>query len=91
MDSFTVNVGDGARKLQGAPLGAILAALGPAPEAMTVTLVGAEGAVSLPLAEVLADNAIRLFTVFTPERVSFAVARTDGTLLAANLTGIEVR
>lgn len=47
--------------------------------------------VSLPLAEVLVDNAIRLFTVFTPERVSFAVARTDGTLLAANLTGIEVR
>lgn len=91
MDSFTVNVGDGARKLQGVPLGAILAALGPAPEATTVTLVGAEGAVSLPLAEVLVDNAIRLFTVFTPERVSFAVARTDGTLLAANLTGIEVR
>ncbi len=90
MDSFTLNVDGAARKLQGAPLGAVLAALEPAAGAATVTLASAEGATSLPLSEVLADDKIRLFTLITPETVRFAVARTDGTVLAADVTGIVV-
>lgn len=91
MDSFMIDVGEGPRKLQGVPLGAVLTALGPTPEATTVVLVGADGLTALPLTDVLASADIRLFTVITPEQVGFAVARTDGTVLARAVTAIEVR
>ncbi|MBN1922575.1 MAG: ECF transporter S component [Anaerolineae bacterium] len=90
MDATTVNIGDGARKLQGAPLGAVLAALEPAADATTVTLVSPEGKTEIPLAELVADDDIRLFTALTPEWVRFVVARTDGSILSNGVTEIQV-
>ena len=91
MDSYTVDIGDGARKLQGVPLSAVLAALEPAAGATAVMLASTEGQTEIPLAEVMADDDIRLFTVFTPEWVRFVVARTDGNILSNDVTEIQVQ
>lgn len=94
MDAYTINIGDGARKLQGVPLSAVLAALEPAADATTVTLVSAEGEtempLAIPLAAIMADDDIRLFTVFTPEWVRFVVARTDGSILSHGVIEVQV-
>ena len=47
--------------------------------------------VTLSLADVLASDDVRLFTVIHPDAVTFAVARMDGTILAEPVTSIEVR
>ncbi len=90
MDSINLDLGEGARKVQGAPLGAILTAQQPTAEATTINLHTADGLVSLPLADVLADSDVRLFTVVGEESLSFAVARMDGTVIAPHVTAIEV-
>jgi hypothetical protein len=50
-----------------------------------------DGPISLPLDEVLADDDLRLFTVIGEGDVTFALARMDGEVLAAQVTRIEVR
>lgn len=93
MDSARLDLGDGPRKVQGVPLGLVLQSMGPQPQAGEVVLHRAAGAepVELPLSQVLADDEIRLFAVIDEAGVSFAVARVDGTVLAAEVTWIEVR
>jgi hypothetical protein len=46
--------------------------------------------VSLPLAEVLADDGLRVFTVIGEDDVTFALAHMEGQVLASNVTRIEV-
>ena len=46
---------------------------------------------SLPLADVLADDNLRLFTVIGEADVTFALARVEGEVLAARVTRIEVK
>jgi hypothetical protein len=91
MDSVRIDVGGGPQKLQGVPLGQVLKAMEPLPEATTVLLHAAIGPVSLPLSGVLEDDDVRIFTVIGEADVTFAVARMDGTVLAAQVTEIEVR
>jgi hypothetical protein len=50
-----------------------------------------DGAVSLPLGDVLAGDDLRLFTIIGEADVTFALARLGGEVLAAQVTHIEVR
>ena len=98
MDSTSLDVGEGPKKYQGTPLGQVLQAMNPRPEATTVLLYApalnaAEGngePVSMPLADVLGDD-LRIFTVIGGTDVSFAVARMDGEVILSKITHIEVR
>jgi len=63
----------------------------PLPEAMTVWVYTDGETVSLPLADVLDDDDLRLFTVIGESDVTFALARMQGQVLAAQAVRIEVR
>jgi hypothetical protein len=91
MDSTRLDVGRGGAKYQGAPLGAVLQSMEPAPAATAVVVRAGEDPVSLPLSEVLADDDLRLFTIIGDEDVSFALARMSGEVLAYPVTGIDVQ
>ena len=90
MDSTRLDLGDGPRKLQGVPLGKVLESMEPAAGAGTVVVYSGEEQASLSLAEVLADDELWLFTVIGDAEVTFALARMDGEVLSARVTGIEV-
>jgi DMSO/TMAO reductase YedYZ molybdopterin-dependent catalytic subunit len=90
MDSTRLDLGDGPRKIQGMPLGIVLAAMEPLAGAATVAVHTGGEPVSLSLAEVLADDGLRVFTVIGQDDVTFALARMEGQVLAANVTRIEV-
>jgi hypothetical protein len=91
MDSTRLDVGDGPRKLQGVSLGKVLGAMNPQAGAeMVVVHTGAEP-ISLPLADVLADDDLRLFTVIGEDDVTFALARVEGEIVAAQVMRIEVK
>jgi DMSO/TMAO reductase YedYZ molybdopterin-dependent catalytic subunit len=91
MDSTRLDVGEGPQKYQGAPLGQVLEAMGLQPGASTVVINRAGDPISIPLEVVLDDDGVRVFAIIGEEKVSFAVARMDGEVLAADTTGIEVR
>jgi ABC-type thiamin/hydroxymethylpyrimidine transport system permease subunit/DMSO/TMAO reductase YedYZ molybdopterin-dependent catalytic subunit len=91
MDAANLDLGKGPRKLQGVPLGKVLRAMEPQPEADTVILQTAGDLVALPLSEVLGDDDLRLFTVIGEEDISFALGRMGGQVLAAQVTSIEVQ
>jgi ABC-type thiamin/hydroxymethylpyrimidine transport system permease subunit len=91
MDSTRLDLGGGTQKLQGAPLGQVLATMQPQSGAATVVLYTGEEPLSLPLADVLNDDDVRIFTVIGEDNVSFAVARMGGEVLAAQVTRIEVK
>jgi len=93
MDSTTVDVGAGPQKLQGTPLGRVLASMSPLDDAAEVVARTPDGEVTLSLADVLADDDVRLFTAFGDEGEgsSFAIARMNGAVLATHVTSLEVR
>jgi ABC-type thiamin/hydroxymethylpyrimidine transport system permease subunit/DMSO/TMAO reductase YedYZ molybdopterin-dependent catalytic subunit len=90
MDSTQLDLGQGSKKYQGAPLGSVLNQMEPQEGASTVVLHTEGEPVRLPLDEVMADKDIRLFTAFHGADVSFAVARMGGEVLAYPVTRIEV-
>ena len=91
MDSTRIDLGDGPVKLQGVPLGKVLASMEPQARATRVILQTSEAPLSLNLAEVLSDDDLRLFTVIGETGVTTALARMDGVVLATEVTSIEVR
>ncbi len=91
MDSTSLDVGEGPKKYQGTPLGQMLQAMSPRPEATTVLLYTDGEPVSMPIADVLGDDDLRIFTIIGGTDVSFAVARMDGEVILAKITRIEVR
>jgi energy-coupling factor transport system substrate-specific component len=91
MDAARLDLGEGPKKYQGAPLGQVLQAMGPQATAQTVLLETAGDPVTLPLVEVLDDDDLRIFAIIGPEEVAFAVARLEGAVIAAQVRGIEVR
>ncbi len=91
MDSTRLDLGDSARKLQGVPLGQVLASMEPRAGAETVVVHTDGELITLPLADVLADDDLRLFTVIGEADVTFALARMSGEVLAARVTRIEVK
>jgi ABC-type thiamin/hydroxymethylpyrimidine transport system permease subunit len=91
MDSARLDLGGGPLKVQGVPLGQVLKAMEPLPEATTVLVHTTGDPVSLPLSDVLEDDDLRIFTVIGEADVTFAVARMEGEVLAAQVTDIEVQ
>lgn len=91
MDRATLVLDGESHAVQGAPLGAILAAQQPAEDAARVILHTPGDPVPLLLADVLADSDVRLFTVITENGVTYAVARLQGTVIAPRVTRIEVQ
>jgi DMSO/TMAO reductase YedYZ molybdopterin-dependent catalytic subunit len=91
MDSTQIDLGEGGQKLQGAPLGAVLASMEPQDGARTVVAFTDGGEVALPLSEALADEGIRIFTVIKEAAIDYAVARMSGEVLAHPVTRIEVQ
>jgi DMSO/TMAO reductase YedYZ molybdopterin-dependent catalytic subunit len=91
MDSIRLDVGDGPAKLQGAPLRLVLKAMAPRAEATTVIVHSNDAPIELPLAQLLADDDVRLFTVIGEAEIGFALARMDGTVLARQVSRVEVR
>jgi ABC-type thiamin/hydroxymethylpyrimidine transport system permease subunit/DMSO/TMAO reductase YedYZ molybdopterin-dependent catalytic subunit len=90
MDATDLDVREGAAKYQGAPLRAVLASMEPAADATTVVLHTGGDAVRLPLEDVMGGDDVRVFTIVGEERVTFAVARVSGDVIAPLVTGIEV-
>jgi len=93
MDSTMVDVGGGPQKLQGTPLGRVLASMLPLDDATEVVARTPDGEVTLSLTDVMNDDDVRIFTAFgeAGEAGSFAVARMNGTVLASYVTSLEVR
>ena len=95
MDSTKLDVGNGARKYQGAPLGKVLESFGLHPDATTLRVAGvdANGAMvteQIPIADVLTGDDIRLFSIIGDDEVTFAIANMDGLVLARGVTHIDV-
>lgn len=90
MESITLNLGDGPRKLQGASLAKVLQPLEPAAEATTVIFHTGGDPVTLPLSDVLRNDDVRIFTVIGADRITFAIARLNGTVIAPQVTRVEV-
>jgi energy-coupling factor transport system substrate-specific component len=86
-----LDVWEGPRKYQGAPLGQVLQTMNPRPEATTVVLHAGGESTSLPLENVLEDDNLRIFTIIGGTDVSFAVARMDGEVILSRITRVEVR
>jgi ABC-type thiamin/hydroxymethylpyrimidine transport system permease subunit len=91
MDSTRLDVGEGPKKYQGAPLSKVLQAMDPRPEAATVVLHTDGEPVSIPLTDVLGDDDLRIFTIIGEANVSFAAARMDGEVIVPKVTRIGVR
>lgn len=91
MDAVRLDLGDGPRKLQGVALGKVLTAMEPTSDAKEVVVNTAGEPVRLPLAEVLADDDVRVFTVIGETEVTFALARISGEVLAYPIESIEVQ
>jgi hypothetical protein len=90
MDSIRLDVGQGPKKVQGVPLGKVVQSMAPLDGARTVVVHTEAEPVTLPLAQVTADNAVRLFTIIGDDGISFALARMDGEVLAPRVTRISV-
>lgn len=90
MDSTTLDVGNGPQKLQGASLAKVLGTLDPAADATTIILHTDGDPVTLPLSDVAGNDDVRIFTVIGADRVTYAVARMNGTVIAPLVVGIEV-
>jgi len=93
MDSIRLDVGGGARKVQGAPLGKVIQSMEPLDDAETVVVYADDGSeqVVLPLSEVCADDDVRIFTIIGQEGISFAVARMNGEVLVPRVDRIQVQ
>lgn len=90
MDSATVDLSGGARKLQGVQLNSILRAMQPGAQAAHVVVVGLSSSVTLSLREVLADHELRLFLVIEADGISFALAHMNGNVIIENINRIEL-
>lgn len=91
MDSTQLDVGYGSNKYQGAPLGAVIEALGPLPEAQTILILDETTETSLQLAEIMGNDDIRIFTIIHDELVSFAIATMSGEVIVPQVLRIEVQ
>jgi DMSO/TMAO reductase YedYZ molybdopterin-dependent catalytic subunit len=96
MDSTELDVGFGPQKLQGTPLGRVLASMSPAVDAGEVVVHTPGGTTVMPMADVLGDDGLRIYTVLgdgdeVSSELTFAIARMDGTVIAPSVTALEVR
>jgi hypothetical protein len=86
-----VDLSSGGRKLQGVSLGQVILSMVPQDRATMVTFYSSDKENTLPLADVLNDDDLRLFTVIESDSISYTFARMDGLVLVENVTRIEVK
>jgi len=91
MDSVQVSLEQGSAKLQGVPLGMVLASQQPQDSAREVILMNASQEITLDLVEVLEDEDLRIFSHFDPQGVRFIAARMNGEVLLEDLTRIQIQ
>jgi hypothetical protein len=65
--------------------------MGLQPGAETAVVATDEGAVSIPLAEIMDSDDVRVFTVIEDDSISFALATMEGKVIAVPILSIEVR
>ncbi len=91
MDSASLDVGDGPNKYQGVPARAVISAAEPEDGATTLRATSRQGdTTEWPLAEVLADDAIRIWVVNTPDGTRYAVGRADQEIVATDVVELAV-
>ncbi len=92
MDNADIDYGQGAVKLQGVPLGAILTAMEPQEGATTVVLAARDGsAYELPLVEAMGDAEIRLYNATGDEGIIFLLAHSGGEVYLVDVVSMEIR
>jgi energy-coupling factor transport system substrate-specific component len=91
MDSTSLNLSGGTRKVQGAPVGSILEAAQPTGDAEELIVEGASTQVSLTLDDVIDNDAIRLFTVIEGASMTYALGRMNGDVLVENVQRLTVQ
>ena len=91
MDSTVLDVGYGPNKYQGAPLGIVLQTMEASPNTTTVILSNGETRVELPVGDIIGNDDIRIFSIMSEDKMSFALATMGGKVILANLNSIEVR
>lgn len=90
MDSASISMSSGSRKLQGVLVNAILLAAQPDPAATSVTFYGELDSVALPLQDILADDDLRLFIAMEADGMSFVLAHMQGDVLVEGVQRITV-
>jgi ABC-type thiamin/hydroxymethylpyrimidine transport system permease subunit len=91
MDSVALDLSIGSVKVQGVPLGKILAGEDLLAEASQAVVVTTEGELVLDLRMVLADDDLRIFSLVMEDGIHFVLARMSGEVLAEQIVSIEVR
>lgn len=91
MDNARLDLGYGTRKYQGVPLGIVLEAMQPQPQASTVVLKGRHGdETEMDLKQVADNSGIRIFSVAGDEGLMFTVASEGGHIWLKDVVKIEV-
>jgi ABC-type thiamin/hydroxymethylpyrimidine transport system permease subunit len=90
MDSTILDVGYGKNKYQGAPLEDILDSTGISSSAKKVILFNNQEQTEIPIEEIMGNDQIRLFSIMSENKMSFAVATMDGEVFITYLTAIKV-
>ncbi len=91
MDSTSLNLSGGTRKVQGAPLGRIIEAAQPISDAGRVIVEGADAQASLALDEILGNDKLRIFTVIEGKSMTYALGRMNGEVLVENVQRLNVQ
>ena len=91
MDNGRLDFGLGENKYQGTRLSAVLERSHPSAGASEVRIESRSGEiVSLPLADVMADDTLRIWSYGADEELLFGLGREDGTVLASDLVAVTV-
>lgn len=92
MDNARLDLGAGEAKYQGTALRALLEAWEPAPTTSELVFRDSAGnEAALSIADALADDGWRIWTVNAQEGMTFAVANANGQVLLTDVTEIEIR
>jgi energy-coupling factor transport system substrate-specific component len=92
MDNARIDYGEGEVKLQGVPLGAIIADMKPEEDASEIVLTASDGTThTVPLSEAMGDAELRLYSATGGEGLIFLLAHSGGEVYIVDVTSIEVR
>jgi ABC-type thiamin/hydroxymethylpyrimidine transport system permease subunit len=91
MDSVALDLSSGLEKVQGVPLGKILAGQGLQAEASQVAIITTGEDLVFDLQVVLEDDDLRIFSLVKEDGIHFVLGRMSGEVLAEQIVSIEVR
>jgi hypothetical protein len=91
MDSVSLKLPSGSRKLQGVPLALLIQDHKPLNVANKVLIESPEQDLTLELSEVMEDEDLRLFTLIQEQGIQFVLGRMSGEVLLENVKRVDVR